>query len=137
MLAISLIVLLVYLLAGVMALAILSRWEPILWPEDLQLLDGWAVSQLMAWPVLLLVWLVWGRTTIPASAPKAESMIGQVGKSVSDLRPWGKVEIAGQLWEANAIRGFVCAGQPVHVISQESTGLIVRLSAPDELSPDF
>jgi membrane-bound serine protease (ClpP class) len=56
-------------------------------------------------------------------------LVGTSGVAVTDLRPGGKVEIAGQRYDAMSETGFISKGSAVKVISLSSSTLIVELTA--------
>ncbi len=57
---------------------------------------------------------------------KAKSMIGQKGKAYTRLRPSGKVEIDGEIYDAFTRGNFIDEGVEVIVISDEGTSLKVK-----------
>ena len=59
---------------------------------------------------------------------KEKSMIGQKGKTCTRLRPSGKIEIAGVVYDAFTRGNFIDEGMKVEVISDEGTSLKVRES---------
>lgn len=60
------------------------------------------------------------------SAPTALDLVGQIGEALTDLRPAGKVTIAGRRYEATSEREFVPRGGTVRVIGKDGPALIVR-----------
>lgn len=60
------------------------------------------------------------------SAPAASDLIGQVGETLTDLRPAGKVTIAGKRHEATSEREFIPRGSKVRVIGKDGPELVVR-----------
>lgn len=57
---------------------------------------------------------------------KAKSMIGKKGKTYTRLRPSGKVEIDGEIYDAFTRGNFIDEGVEVEVISDEGTSLKVK-----------
>ncbi len=55
-----------------------------------------------------------------------ENLVGQVGRTLTPLRPCGHVEIHGQRVEALAEEGFVPAGASVRALRTRSGQLVVR-----------
>lgn len=53
-------------------------------------------------------------------------MVGKTGIAHSILRPGGKVNIDGVVFDAIAIAGYIEKGDPVEVISYQTTQLVVR-----------
>ena len=60
------------------------------------------------------------------SAPTASDLVGQIGEALTDLRPAGKVTVAGQRHEATSEREFIARGARVRVIGKEGPALVVR-----------
>lgn len=52
--------------------------------------------------------------------------VGEIGKAYTDLRPSGKIEIKGNLYDSIAIYGFIERGKSVVVRRQESAQLYVE-----------
>ena len=59
---------------------------------------------------------------------KEKSMIGQQGKAYTRLRPSGRIEIDGEIYDAYTRGNFIEEGVSVEVISDEGTSLKVRES---------
>lgn len=57
---------------------------------------------------------------------KSKSMVGKKGVAYTILRPSGRVEIAGELYDAYTRGNYIEAGTEVEVISDEGTSLKVR-----------
>ncbi len=67
-----------------------------------------------------------------ADAPATRaSAIGQRGVAASDLRPAGKVTVAGQRYDAVAEYGFIAAGSTVEVRRERGFSLVVRATEED------
>jgi len=64
-------------------------------------------------------------TPNPESLPQPE----QTGIAISELRPLGRVEIAGQRHDVRCEDGFAAAGTRIIVTGHEPGNLIVRLQA--------
>lgn len=56
-----------------------------------------------------------------------QSQIGKSGKTVTVLRPAGKIEIDGQEFDAVSVNGFISAEQEVIVVRTENAQLYVKL----------
>ncbi len=62
------------------------------------------------------------------SAPQRDDLIGQLGVAVTDLRPSGTAEIAGERMDVVTEGEFIVAGATVTVISAEGYRHVVRLA---------
>ena len=62
------------------------------------------------------------------SSTYTEDMLGKTGKVHSRLRPSGKVEIAGEIYDAYSRGEFLEQGEAIEVISTEGTSLRVKKS---------
>jgi membrane-bound serine protease (ClpP class) len=60
------------------------------------------------------------------SSTYSEDMVGKIGKVHSRLRPSGKVEIAGEIYDAYSRGEFLEQGESIEVISTEGTSLRVK-----------
>ncbi|GAB4515649.1 MAG: hypothetical protein Tsb0020_34280 [Haliangiales bacterium] len=67
-------------------------------------------------------------TDAPATRASA---VGQRGVAASDLRPAGKVTVAGQRYDAVAEYGFIAAGSAVEVRRERGFSLVVRATEED------
>ena len=56
------------------------------------------------------------------------TMIGMIGKAVSELNPEGTVKIRGELWQAIAADGTINRGEEITVFEQERLILKVARS---------
>ncbi len=56
-----------------------------------------------------------------------ETMVGQTGTAVTELKPDGHVRLRGELWAARSTDGLIARGTPVEVVTQEGLKLEVRL----------
>lgn len=63
------------------------------------------------------------------SSEQYHTLIGSHGIARTDLRPVGKVEIGGVVYDANALNGYIVAGRQVTVISQTIAQLTVKEKA--------
>lgn len=59
-----------------------------------------------------------------------EDLVGKEGKSVTFLRPSGRVEIADEIYDAYTRGEYIEAGERIVVVSQEGTSLKVRSLKP-------
>lgn len=75
---------------------------------------------------LVLAEALEGRVTAPAAAEAAARLVGQVGSAATDLRPAGKVMLAGRRHDARAQVGFVGAGSAIEVVQVRGLELVVR-----------
>jgi membrane-bound serine protease (ClpP class) len=57
---------------------------------------------------------------------KEMGLIGAEGSAHTILRPSGKVEIDGELYDATALTGFIEKGEPIRVVKYETAQLFVR-----------
>jgi membrane-bound ClpP family serine protease len=116
-----LLVTLAYLMVGVLVFCRLVGYE--LWSLE------WLLGVLLLWPVLLLMWAVGWRLTLRPAEGSATSdatvMVGQHGVTVSELRPTGKVEIAGRTHDARADE-YIARGVRVVVVDVGGFELRVR-----------
>ncbi len=123
-LGIWLFALILYLLIGGWILTRLARTNPALridwdWPGLLL----WLV-----WPAVLGLQYLFGistpseKTTQIVALDQLDSRSGIV---LTDLKPWGKVEIDGKRFEARASSGFILAGKAVTVVESGPRGLVV------------
>jgi membrane-bound serine protease (ClpP class) len=60
---------------------------------------------------------------------KQREMVGKTGIAHTVLRPSGKVEINGDIWDAMSVDNFIEKGDPVVVIRQEAGQLYVSLKS--------
>lgn len=92
----------------------------------------WLLGVVLLWPVLFLLWAVgWRLALRPAegnASSEASAMVGQHGVTVSELRPSGKVEIAGRTHDARA-DAYTARGVRVVVIAVGGFELRVRAEA--------
>ena len=61
---------------------------------------------------------------------KSKSMVGKKGTAYTILRPSGRVEIAGEIYDAYTRGNYIEAGVEIEVISDEGTSLKVREVKP-------
>ena len=57
---------------------------------------------------------------------KEHEMIGKQGITFTILRPSGKVEIDGDIYDATALTGYIDKGQSIQVVKYETAQLFVR-----------
>lgn len=60
------------------------------------------------------------------SSEQLQSLIGSIGVAATNLRPAGKVEIDGVVYDATAQTGFIAAGSKVQVVVQTLAQLTVK-----------
>jgi membrane-bound serine protease (ClpP class) len=74
------------------------------------------------------------------SAPARHELMGAEGRALTDLRPAGTAEFAGERMDVVAEEGWVAAGTPVRVTHAEGWRLVVRavplLDAPGDGDPE-
>jgi membrane-bound serine protease (ClpP class) len=63
------------------------------------------------------------------SSEQYHSLIGAEGVAHTDLRPAGKIEIGGVVYDATALTGYITAGKQVIVVSQTLAQLTVKEKA--------
>ena len=120
-----LIVVLIYLVGGLVAVAVVSRGEP-------AHLGEYGCIVMLGWPFFLVLFL-FERGFAPspmAARPHRQRLavypaVGRVGVAVGDLRPAGKVAVGDQTYDARADR-FVASGGRVVVTGTNGFGLLVR-----------
>lgn len=87
-------------------------------------------------PGPLLRWLGGGRLeglSAPAGAATERlSLVGAVGRAATPLRPVGAAELGGRRHEVIAREGYIGAGEPVEVVSDDGGRITVRRAAHDE-----
>ncbi|MGC8641649.1 MAG: NfeD family protein [Isosphaeraceae bacterium] len=111
---------------------------------------------LVALPLTVsLAFSLWSRTTLgrrfflkPPAPEEIEvshtdrhlqNLVGQVGQSLTPLRPCGHVEIDGRRIDALAEEGFLPAGAPVRVLRIKGGQIVVRgvLDSADALAEEW
>lgn len=134
------------MVAGILgAVCVLSGVGMVMFSADFSHWPGWArglaaVGILLIAGAVQLVWLrwfavrFWQRTftlqaTVPPPPPPRQPAIGSQGLAVTELRPLGRAEIAGERFEVRSEDGFVPAGTNVIVSGSEPGNLLVRLAA--------
>ncbi len=65
-------------------------------------------------------------TGYTSSFYKSKSLIGKTGKAQTILRPSGRVEIEGEIYDAFTRGNYIDAGTPIEVVSDEGTSLKVK-----------
>lgn len=105
------------------------------WSSGLRL--ALALGILVFSAAVLLAWLRWFAVrffhrafTLSATvghAATAAAPIGKQGVALTELRPLGRAEIAGQRYDVRCQSGLAAAGAPVEVIATEPGNLLVRL----------
>lgn len=75
-------------------------------------------------------------TALPTfySSSDLEFLIGQIGETISDLKPIGKIKIEEDIYEAISLDGYLKKGEKIKVISIENNTLCVskNLNKEDE-----
>jgi membrane-bound ClpP family serine protease len=61
----------------------------------------------------------------------ASQLLGQRGRVLSDLLPWGQVQINGERIEAMSQSGPITAGEQIEVVAAEGRAVIVRPAAAE------
>jgi len=59
---------------------------------------------------------------------RARALVGRAGRVVSDLVPWGRVEIEGDQFDAVSEGGPIDAGAAVEVVAAQGTAVVVRVA---------
>ncbi len=87
-----------------------------------------AVMVVTAAVVVFLLFGAWKALQSHRTRPTTgrEGLIGQAGKTVSDLDPQGQVEIRGEIWRAVAVGDTLAKGSRVVVIDEKDLTLYVR-----------
>jgi len=60
-----------------------------------------------------------------STSPSRASLVGQLGHTVTDLYPSGRIELAGQRYEARSEHGPIAHGAAVRVVAESDFGLVV------------
>lgn len=107
-------------------------------------LSGWSAGQRAALAIgivvfstaSLIAWLRWfaGKffqrvltlTTSIQTEPAAGAALGAQGIALTELRPLGRAEIAGQRYDVRCQNGLAAAGTRIEVIATEPGNLLVR-----------
>jgi membrane-bound ClpP family serine protease len=71
----------------------------------------------------------------PARRKRARELVGRQGRTVSELLPWGGVEIDGVVVESMSESGPIDAGTLVDVIGAQGTAVVVRRAEPAAAPP--
>lgn len=79
------------------------------------------------WDVLVLKSSVGGGVTkTPVEETEDSVRVGDRGIAVTDMHPWGEVEVGGKRYSARVGVGVVEVNREVEVVSKEDFGLVVR-----------
>jgi membrane-bound ClpP family serine protease len=62
-------------------------------------------------------------------------LVGHSGRTVSELLPWGRVEIDGEAVEAMSEGGPIDAGAAIEAVGVQGTALVVRPAEPPAAAP--
>ncbi|MFO7890352.1 MAG: NfeD family protein [bacterium] len=73
-----------------------KKYEPTLSLWVLILLILWGIKDIILYP------FVW-KAYIPQDVKESASMLGQRGKALTDINPFGTVEVRGEIWNARSI----------------------------------
>ncbi len=57
---------------------------------------------------------------------REETIVGMVGRAVTELAPDGFVQAGGEQWSARSAEGVIRAGEQVEVVGREGLRLVVR-----------
>jgi membrane-bound ClpP family serine protease len=52
--------------------------------------------------------------------------VGMVGKTISDVKPFGKVSFNGQVYEVKSEEGFIEVGRDVNIVKIENNKILVK-----------
>ncbi|MEI7970887.1 MAG: NfeD family protein, partial [Betaproteobacteria bacterium] len=66
---------------------------------------------------------------------RVRDLVGHAGRTVSDLLPWGSVEIDGETVPAMSEGGPIETGVAVEAVGVQGTALVVRLVEPQAAAP--
>ena len=88
--------------------------------------DGWRLPVVIGFAILEVTETVVTWRFSRRGAPKVgtETLIGAVGRAVTDCRPVGTVRIRGEVWQARSSSGLA-AGQRVRVRGRDRLTLLV------------
>ena len=102
----------------------------------------------LAVPVVLSLAFRWfpetplGRRVLPPAPEAADvlphperELVGHPGRTVSELLPWGCVEIDGETVEAMSEGGPIDAGAAIEAVGVQGTALVVRPAEPRAAQP--
>jgi membrane-bound serine protease (ClpP class) len=56
-----------------------------------------------------------------------KDLIGKIGKTITPLRPTGKAEISGKIWDVISDGDFIEEGKEIKVVSIEGNKIMVKL----------
>lgn len=62
-------------------------------------------------------------------------LVGHTGRAVSELLPWGRVEIDGEAVEAMSEGGPIAVGAAIEAVGVQGAALVVRLVEPRAAAP--
>lgn len=115
-------------------LALMSE-ELVGWTSNQRM--GLALAIVVCAMAVLIVWLRWFAvkffhraltlTTSIETPPAARAAPGTQGVALTELRPLGRAEIAGQRYEVRCQNGLAAAGTRIEVIAAEPGNLLVRI----------
>ncbi|MCU0383557.1 MAG: hypothetical protein MUF68_05760, partial [Cyclobacteriaceae bacterium] len=55
-----------------------------------------------------------------------QNMVGKKGKSITVLRPAGKIEVEGKVYDAFSRGEYIESGSAIEVIGEDTTSLLVK-----------
>ena len=89
--------------------------------------DAWDVPVVIGFGILEVAETVFTWRFSQRWAPKvgSETLIGALGRAVTDCRPDGTVRIRGEVWQARC-EPAVVAGEPVRVHARDGLTLLVK-----------
>lgn len=58
-----------------------------------------------------------------------EGMIGEIGETISELNPFGRVRVHGEIWNAKTLTGIIQAGEKIKVTAVQNLTLQVELAS--------
>jgi membrane-bound ClpP family serine protease len=69
---------------------------------------------------------------VPGAARRRRlrGLVGRSGRAVTEMLPWGSVEIDGVVGEALAEGGAIAADAPIEVVGVQGPALVVRATSP-------
>lgn len=68
----------------------------------------------------------------PDQMSELQQLVGSIGKTLTDLRPGGLVDLTGHPVDAVTDDGYIEAGRPIRVIGVRQSQLLVRLQSNTE-----
>ena len=89
--------------------------------------DGWEIPVIVGFGILEIVetTLTWRLSQMWRPRVGPETLIGAVGRAVTDCRPRGTIRVNGEAWQARSETG-AAAGEAVRVVARERLTLVVE-----------